>query len=74
MKEKNENKTTIKTVEEKKENFKWSKSEAEKPKAMIALKGFKYSSPKTSWSVQAGEDVSNFDESKLAILRINSVI
>lgn len=74
MKEKNENKTTIKTVEEKKENFKWSKSEAEKPKTLIAMKGFKFSGPKLSWSVQAGDDVSSLDESKLAILRNNSVI
>jgi hypothetical protein len=74
MKEENENKTTIKTVEDKKANFKWSKHEAEKPKALIALKGLKYSNAKGTWSVQAGDDVSSFDEQRLAILRNNGVI
>jgi len=65
MKEESENKNTYKAVEEKGTKF----------GKLIAKKSLKLSSGGTvQVKVEVGQDVSNFPEDKLALLRANGVI
>lgn len=64
----------LKTVEPKKSFFATEPKAEPKPAALIAKKDLKVSKPKESWSVKAGDDVSNLSADKIAILKLNGAI